>query len=185
MPVNSLHELKREARVIDDDTSDVSSCADLVCQFPLRRMKPNSNCRFAIIILRYFSLVSHRKFQISSPASRPFYSSIHSLDQLSSSALSSLFFLLFHPRSLIRPLFLRKYISSIACWPAWWRHSSTNELAGLTSLIALLGDSSMSGLCAEKTRMFVLAYVLLVSRTSGLFVQAIARERSVTTNEPL
>lgn len=56
---------------------------------------------------------------------------------------------------------------------------------GLASLIALLGDSSMSGLCADKLHMFVLAYVLLVSRTSGVFVQAIARERSVATNEPL
>jgi len=129
------------------------------------------------------SLVSHRKYQVSSPASRPFYSSIHSLDQLSSSALSSLFPLLSSSFSDSSTFSTQVYFFD--CRPAWWRHSSTNELAGLTSLIALLGDSSMSGLCAEKTRMFVLAYVLLVSRTSGLFVQAIARERSVTTNEPL
>jgi len=55
MPVNSLHELKREARVIDDDTSDVSSCADLVRLLISSPTKPNSNCRFAIIILRYFA----------------------------------------------------------------------------------------------------------------------------------
>lgn len=173
-----LHELKREARAIDDDTSDAISCAGLIrlSDFrPGKRSWAGQRRRFATIVLRYLSRSINTQPQIS--LSVPFsYFSFLFLDQVHFhlSPLSTRL----RPSSSDLSAFLRAYIFPISQEAALmkmfgWRQRIVDELAGLSSLIVLLGDPPMSGLRADKSCMLVFAYVLLLSHTLGLFNRTI------------
>lgn len=193
MPTDSLHELKRQARAIDDNTSDASSCTR---SHPVVDFHSGERSRIAIIAFcdNNCSLIPRCSLNASTiKVLFPFPRSSYSLNLLPQVHPPPSLFFFPLPSSLVHRFvhfFRAGYICPIGRLMKTFEYSMscTDKLAGLTSLIASLGDSSMSGWSTrreDKLRMFVLAYVLLVSRTSGLFVQAIARERSVATNEPL